>query len=197
MSGNNAVRLPEVIVFAGPNGSGKSTLTRMVRIAGAYINADDIKRTTLCSDLEAAVKAEKLREQMLEQNRDFTFETVLSTDRNLRLLQRAKELGYFVRGIYVLTSNVDINIARVNVREASGGHGVPEEKIRTRYGRALGLIPELVEICDVLHIYDNTVSPFRIFKKRKDVFYLWENEYWNAEDIRKLTAVNDMEVVWK
>lgn len=26
MSGNNMVRLPEVIVFAGPNGSGKSTI---------------------------------------------------------------------------------------------------------------------------------------------------------------------------
>lgn len=26
MSENNAVRLPEVIVFAGPNGSGKSTI---------------------------------------------------------------------------------------------------------------------------------------------------------------------------
>ena len=69
-------RLPEIIIFAGPNGSGKTTITRMARTIGA----DDIKRSSLCSDLEAAVKAEELREEMIEKCEDFTFETVLSTD---------------------------------------------------------------------------------------------------------------------
>ena len=61
MSSHNEMKLPEVAVFAGPNGSGKTTITRMAKIVGEYINADDIKRTTLCSDIEAAVKAEELR----------------------------------------------------------------------------------------------------------------------------------------
>lgn len=189
MSANNVVRLPEVIVFAGPNGSGKSTITQMAKVRGEYINADDIKRTTLCTDLEAAVKAEELREYMIENKKDFTFETVLSTDRNLLLLQKAKEQGYFVRGIYVLTSNVDINVARVQAREALGGHGVPEEKIRSRYDKALALIPRLVEICDILHIYDNTREPFRIFKKRKNIYYHWNNQYWSNDDIERLSGI--------
>lgn len=189
MSANNVVRLPEVIVFAGPNGSGKSTITQMAKVRGEYINADDIKRTTLCTDLEAAVKAEELREYMIENRKDFTFETVLSTGRNLFLLQRAKEQGYFVRGIYVLTSN--INIARVYAREALGGHGVPEEKIRSRYDKALALIPRLVEICDILHIYDNTREPFRIFKKRKEKYYRWKNQYWSNDDIERLSGITE------
>ena len=82
---------PEVIVFAGPNGSGKSTITKMAKTVGVYINADDIKRSSFCSDLEAAQKAEALREQAIREKRDFTFETVLSTDRNLNLLRRAKD----------------------------------------------------------------------------------------------------------
>ena len=176
MSENDVVRLPEVVVFAGPNGSGKSTITRMAKIGGEYINADDIK-------------AEELRERMIVDRKDFTFETVLSTDRNLLLLQRAKEKGYFIRGIYVLTCNADINVARVNAREALGGHGVPEEKIRSRYDKALALIPKFVEICDILHIYDNTQEPFRIFKKRKDVYYRWNNQYWSNDDIKKLSGV--------
>lgn len=188
---NDVVKLPEVIVFAGPNGSGKSTITRMVKTVGDYINADDIKRTTLCTDLEAALKAEELRECMIENKKDFTFETVLSTDRNVRLLQKAKKQGYFIRGIYVLTSNSDINVARVNAREVLGGHGVPEKKIRSRYDKALALIPNLVEICDILHIYDNTKEPFRIFKKRKDIYYRWSNQYWSNDDIEKLSGITE------
>ena len=99
MSDQEKIMLPEVMVFAGPNGSGKSTITRMAKTVGIYINADDIKRSSLCSDMEAAVKAEELREKALSDKMDFTFETVLSTDRNLNLLKRAKENGYFIRGI--------------------------------------------------------------------------------------------------
>lgn len=163
----------------------------MARTIGEYINADDIKKTTLCSDLEAAQKAEALRELMVEEKRNFTFETVLSTDRNLVLLKKAKESGFFIRCIYVITSNVDINVARVNAREELGGHGVPEEKIRSRYEKAIRLIPDLVKVCDILHIYDNTSEPFRILKKRKDVFIKWENEYWSEEDIDRLCGIGN------
>ena len=69
-----------------------------------------------------------------------------------------------------------------------------EDKIRLRYIKALKLIPALVEICDILHIYDNTREPFRIFKKRKDIFYRWSNKYWSNDDIERLTGVIDFQV---
>ena len=185
---------PEIIVFAGPNGSGKSTITKFAKTVGTYINADDIKRVNHCSDLDAAQIAEKMREDALEKGIDFTFETVLSTERNLDLLRRAKEKGYFIRCFYVLTSNPDINVARVFVRETQGGHGVPEDKIRERYNRALNLIPDLVKVCDILHIYDNTSEPFRIFKKRKNVYYRWENKFWSEKDIEQLTGISASEM---
>ena len=78
----NSEKLPEIIVFAGPNGSGKSTITKMAKVIEPYINADDIKRTNYCTDLEAAQLAEKMREQAIANNKSFTFETVMSTDRN-------------------------------------------------------------------------------------------------------------------
>lgn len=57
-----------------------------------YINADDeIKKNMKCSDLEAAQLAEKQREDCIERMDEFCFETVLSTDRNLKLLERAKK----------------------------------------------------------------------------------------------------------
>ena len=183
------VRKPEIIVFAGPNGSGKSVITRLARIIEPYINADDIKRVSYCTDMEAAQRATAMREKLVAERTGFSFETVMSTERNLQLLQKAKKLGFFIRCIYVLTADVNINVVRVRSRQAAGGHGVPVDKIRNRYGKALKLVPDLVQICDVMHIYDNTLEPFRIFKRRKDEIFYWENEFWNKHDIEILTGI--------
>lgn len=182
-------KLPEIIVFAGPNGSGKSTISQFVKVIEPYINADEIKKATNCTDLEAAQKADEMRNRLVEDGQGFTFETVLSTERNLNLLKKAKEAGFFIRCVYVLTADPKINVHRVKVRHDNGGHDVPEEKIRTRYERCLSLIPQLIEVCDIFHLYDNTTTPFRIFKKRKEKFFVWENEFWNREGIEKLTGI--------
>lgn len=71
------ILMPEVIVFAGPNGSGKSTITRLSKTIGDYINADEIKRVNLCSDIDAALKAEEMREKAVQEKRDFTFENLV------------------------------------------------------------------------------------------------------------------------
>lgn len=191
-----AERKPEIVVFAGPNGSGKSTITSLLRpVDMPYINADDIQRVLGCDNLEAAKLAEAQRESCLEQKKSFCFETVLSTDRNLKLLQRARKQGFFIRCYYVLTVDPAINRARVQSRVASGGHDVPPDKIVDRYERALGLVRELVPVCDVCHIYDNsTQSPYRIFKKRKELcWYCTQRHLWHKEDIVALTGVENVQ----
>ncbi|MDO4339085.1 MAG: zeta toxin family protein [Eubacteriales bacterium] len=184
---------PEVVVFAGPNGSGKSTFTELLKPPMDYINADEIKKNLKCTDLEAAQLAESQRENHISRMEEFCFETVLSTDRNLKLLERAKDKGYFIRCYYVLTADPMINVLRVRARVESGGHDVPEEKIISRYDRALTLVKDLVKICDICHIYDNSGnSPFRIFKKRKEETYYDECDDWYLEDIQALTDIESM-----
>ena len=125
---------------------------------------------------------------------EFCFETVMSTDRNLKLLQRAKEKGYFIRCYYILTSDPMINIARVRSRVIDGGHDVPSDKIISRYNRALDLVKDVIAVSDICHIYDNsTEEPLRIFKKRKDKCCYQECYNWHREDIELLTAVTDMD----
>lgn len=179
---------PEIVVFAGPNGSGKSTFTSLLKPAMDYINADEIKKTLKCSDYEAAELATKQRELHLKNMENFCFETVMSTERNLNLLQRAKEKGYFIRCYYILTTDPMINVFRVRVRVETGGHSVPEEKIVSRYDRALTLVRDVVAVCDICHIYDNSEDrPYRIYKKRKEESFYDECDDWTKNDIILLT----------
>jgi predicted ABC-type ATPase len=177
---------PIVMVFAGPNGSGKSTITTQMPHCGVYINADDLKKEYGLTDLEAAQKAEALRNKLVEEKTDFSFETVLSTERNLLLLQKAKARGYEVQCIYVLTCKADINVARVRCRVREGGHDVPEDKIRSRYIKALKLLPQIIDICDKILIYDNSVMPFLVFKKDEEGNSYFPTEIWPVEELKKL-----------
>jgi len=180
------IRKPIVLVFAGPNGSGKTTVTCALPVFGTYVNADDLKVKYGLTDLEAAQQAELLRNLVLDKRIDFSFETVLSTKRNLIMLKKAKERGYEVQCIYVLTCNENINVARVKARHASGGHDVPEDKIRSRYHKALALIPQLLAVCDKILIYDNSDTPVLIFHKENTTSTIFPNVLWPEADLRKL-----------
>jgi predicted ABC-type ATPase len=178
---------PQILVFAGPNGSGKSTATAGMQINGTYINADDIKTHSGCSDLEAASEAERLREYCLTEKQDFTFETVLSTDRNLALLRRAKKAGYQIKCIFVLTASAEINVFRVNSRVQEGGHDVPADKIRSRYAKSLAQIPELTELCDTLTIIDNSSDePAVIYRRDGADEVIAPSPFWSEQKIKNL-----------
>ena len=177
---------PTVLVFAGPNGSGKSTITRMMPHCGVYVNADDLKKEYALTDLEAAQKAEAVRNKLAKKRIDFTFETVLSTERNLLLLRNAKGNGYGVQCIYVLTCSADINVARVRGRVREGGHDVPEGKIRSRYAKALELLPQVIDVCDKMLIYDNSVMPFLVFRKDENGNAYFPTAIWPMEKLKAL-----------
>ncbi|HEX2946395.1 MAG TPA: zeta toxin family protein [Clostridia bacterium] len=180
---------PVLMVFAGPNGSGKTTVSNSLPVFGTYINADDLKKEYDLTDMEAAQQAEVLRNELLKRGMDFSFETVLSTERNLLLMQKAKDCGYEVQCIYVLTCDENINVARVKMRHASGGHDVPEEKIRKRYHLALALLPRVISVCDKILIYDNTITPVLIFSKEYRYSKTFPNVYWTEESLQTLLGI--------
>lgn len=74
----------------------------------------------------------------------------------IKKILRAKEKGYFIRCYYILTADPMINIFRVRARVEVGGHDVPDDKIISRFDKALALVHEVVGVCDICHIYDNS-----------------------------------------
>lgn len=180
-------RKPMLLVLAGPNGSGKSTITKYFDIVGNYTNADDVVVSTGMDNKAAAELVDKKRYKSIELKEDFTFETVLSSDYKLKILRKAKDEGYFIKCIFVLTVNPLINVARVQARVADGGHDVDRDKITKRYYKSIGNIKQLIDICDILHVYDNTgEKPVRIIRKHKEELSLFPNKLWTYEDVVKL-----------
>ncbi len=180
------IKKPMVLVVAGPNGSGKSTVTRYLDMVGTYTNADDVVSSTGMSNEDAAKFVDDKRYQAIGNREDFSFETVLSSQYKLDMLRQAKENGYFIKCIFVLTANPYINITRVEARVEAGGHDVDKEKIIKRYYSSLKNISSLMELCDILHVYDNTIDFVRIIRKHKDDISIFPNEYWSEEKIMEL-----------
>ena len=179
-------RKPMILVLAGPNGSGKSTITTFFDKVGKYTNADDVVATTGMNNMEAAVLVDRMRYESIAKKEDFTFETVLSSEYKLNILRKAKEEGYFIKCVFVLTVDPQINIARIESRVAAGGHNVASDKVIERYYKSINNIKELLNICDIVHVYDNTKTPERIIRKHKEELSIYPNKYWNELDILEL-----------
>ena len=74
-----------------------------------------------------------------------------------------------------------INIARIESRVAAGGHNVASDKVIERYYKSINNIKELLNICDIVHVYDNTKTPERIIRKHKEELSIYPNEYWSEQ----------------
>lgn len=59
-------------------------------------------------------------------------------------------------------------------------------KIIERYYKSLNNIKKLMEICDVLHVYDNTDEPIRIIRKHKEDISIFPNDFWSEDGIMEL-----------
>ena len=176
-------RKPMLLCFAGPNGSGKSTITKYFDIVGEYTNADDVVASTGMGNEEAAKFVDQKRYDSIKAKTDLTFETVLSSKYKMDILRKSKEEGYFIKCVFVLTADPELNVARVESRVMQGGHDVDKEKVKKRFYKSLANIKELMSLCDILHVYDNTDAPYRIVRKHKDSITIFPNEYWDEEDI--------------
>ena len=162
-------------VFAGPNGSGKSTLTDAYRAGGysfgRYVNPDEESLVLRARDpsltqgeadrlAQGAAAAE--RHRLLAEGRSLTYETVFSHPSHLDFIQDARRRGHRVRLIFVGTAGPGVNVERVRLRVAAGGHDVPEEKVRSRYEGSVANLAVALTLAHAVRVYDNTGREARL-----------------------------------
>jgi len=150
-------------LVVGPNGAGKSTFIRLILVpawpAAAVVNADEIARqrwpgAPAVHSYEAAAIAAATRSRLIELRRPLVAETVFSHPSKLDLMDEARRGGYYV-ALHVIMVPEDLAVARVAYRHATGGHDVPEEKIRGRYQRLWELVAVAVGRADAATFWDN------------------------------------------
>jgi len=177
---------PRFLIIAGPNGSGKSTAYErsVVELGGRtfrIINPDRLSQRIARFDklpldranLEAVQRIENWLETSILAGHTVGVETVLSTDKYRRLVQRAKSLGFEILLIYVVLHSVELNVQRVALRVKHGGHPVPEEKIRSRYDKSLSQLRWFFEQADRVMLYDNSgATPRLVGEKNGGVGWL-------------------------
>lgn len=151
------------MVLAGPNGAGKSSsaaaVLRDVVGVTVFVNADEIVRGLAGFDPDAmAIQAGRV---MLDQpgaliaaRTDFAFETTLAGLGTLRLLRRALDVGYRVHLVYFWLPSAEMAVARVRQRVRAGGHDVPTEVIRRRFGRS---------VANFDRVYRRLASTWRVY----------------------------------
>ncbi len=157
---------PVIYVLAGVNGAGKSSIGgQLLKQAGAtWFKPDSFARELVHrgwskDTANGAAWQEGLRrlESAISEERSFAFETTLG-GRTISDKLKDASASHDVLVWFCGLDSPELHIQRIRVRVATGGHDIPEQKVRERYVSSLanliGLMPHLVG----LRVFDNSVS---------------------------------------
>lgn len=160
--------MPDVVMIAGPNGAGKSTLApallRDTLKIFEFVNADTIAEGISAfapenASFDAGRVMLKRLNDLAEEEKDFAFETTLSTRTYVKRINYLKGRGYRVNLVYLWLKSPELAIERVAERVRVGGHNIPSDVIRRRYERSLeNLIRLYLPIVDAWSVRDTNLA---------------------------------------
>jgi predicted ABC-type ATPase len=167
--------VPHVVIVAGPNGAGKTTFASNYFIGPrshfSFVNADEIAREVARrgmpqADMRAARTMLQRIDDLATARADFAFETTLATLSYARKIRAWRRSGYDVSLVYLRLPSIEASIERVRRRVTSGGHGIPEQVIRRRFGISVAYFEK---------IYKSIVDRWYIFGSIEGGFVLAES----------------------
>lgn len=160
-------RRPIIVALAGPNGAGKTTFfhAHLAQAGLRFVNADVLSAELAMEPYDAARLAHALRRALVERRESFIFETVFSdpVGEKVAFLEAAAGSGYAVVLCYIGLSGPSQSAERVAMRVSQGGHDVPDEKLWSRFPRALENLRAAIQRLPQVMIFDNSdlSVPFR------------------------------------
>ncbi|HEX8916179.1 MAG TPA: hypothetical protein VF796_27770 [Humisphaera sp.] len=144
-------------------------------------------RGVAVTSYHASVLADFLRRTAVASARSFSFETVMSSRDKVDLLRDCRARGFRTYLYYVATEDPAINVERVRLRVASGGHDVPEDRVVARYRRSLDLLPEAIRHADRAYLFDTS---------GREAWYFAEGTGGNHIELKSDEMPNWFRPVW-
>lgn len=93
-------------------------------------------------------------DQLFALRADVVLETTLATRSHAVRIRDWKAAGYRVELIYLRLPSADHSVARVARRVSEGGHGIPENTLRRRFGLSLEYLETVYKpIVDAWRVY--------------------------------------------
>ncbi len=112
-----------------------------------------------CAIRAGRVMLQRMQE-LTSQRQDFAFETTLASRSFAPWLRHIQSTGYKFHLVYLWLPIVELAVARVAERVRGGGHAIPEDVVRRRYGRSLRNFFGLYsQIADSWLMLDNSAEP--------------------------------------
>lgn len=156
----------KLYIIAGCNGAGKTTasFTILPEILDCkeFVNADEIAKGLSpfqpeTVSFEAGRIMLKRIDELIAENKNFAFETTLSTRSYKAKIIYAKNKGYRVTLLFFWLQSIELAKERVKTRVLEGGHNIETEIIERRYLRGIeNLFTIYLPIVDGLLIFDNS-----------------------------------------
>lgn len=135
--------MPTLYILAGPNGTGKTTFYETAVSQGfidaklPFVNVDLIARSFGAYSAENFQRADDTARAEIGKHigslSDFMIESNLAIQNDYDWLNAIAKKGYEIIVYFLYTSDVLLNIQRVQKRVLEGGHDVPTAIIEHRY----------------------------------------------------------------
>lgn len=158
---------PFILVLAGVNGAGKSSVggAMLVEHGLAWFNPDTYARglmTQLGMDAaQANGRAWQYGRSQLEAAMigctNYAFETTLGGRTISDMLAKAAQT-HDIWMLFCGLSSAEQHVERVRLRVASGGHDIPEDKIRERWTGSRANLIKLIPYLARLQVFDNSAE---------------------------------------
>jgi predicted ABC-type ATPase len=169
------VSRPRLWIVAGPNGCGKSSAYGRSDVAefdgSVWIINPDLLTARLRdseglsqdgANLAAVQRIESWLDASIDVHQTIGVETVLSSPKYRRLVDKARARGFEILLLYVYVDTVERQLERIAWRVAKGGHDVPADKVAARRQRSFQQLRWFFHAADRAWVFDNSLSEPRL-----------------------------------
>ena len=159
--------MPKLYILAGPNGAGKSSFhanwiaTGLIHKDLAFANVDNIAKNLGGYTYEhyqaASDRYRQIIKDLLNSGSDFMIETNLADNRTYDWLRSIQKTGYELVLYFLSTTDLEINLGRIENRVAKGGHDVAKSIVTTRYHQSHSYLKTSLRIFSEVSLIENSL----------------------------------------